>query len=72
MSDKKPCVVCGTKLSSVNEDWKHMQPYGGGEIQLIFSFGSTKYDLNIGATTFRGVICDGCAEKMMINLEIMS
>lgn len=65
----KPCIVCGGVLEPIGEDWEYMQPDGGGEVNLIFTYGSRKFDLHIAATIFRGVICDDCAEKMMDRLE---
>ena len=65
----KPCAVCAKELESVGGDWKGLQPYGGGELTLTFSFGSRKYDLNPGCTIFAGIICDECSEKMMGRLE---
>lgn len=66
----KPCVVCKKELEpAINNDWKSLQPFAGGEIQLLFCYGSTKFDLNIGMTKFRGVICDTCASDMMPQLE---
>jgi hypothetical protein len=46
------------------------QPYGGGEVQFIFTYGSCKYDLSPGMTTFRGVLCDGCGEKFVDKMEM--
>ncbi len=62
----KPCVVCQKQLEdALDNDWKTLQPYGGGEIKLIFAFGSCKFDLNMYSTEFVGVICDECAEILI-------
>ena len=61
-----PCCFCAKGLDCADpQGWASKQPYGGGEIQLIFSFGSFKFDGNIGVTRFTGLICDECAEKMI-------
>lgn len=65
----KPCITCNAKLESAVGGWKTMQPYGGGEVQFIFSYGSTKFDDDIGATVFRGVICDDCASKIVNKMK---
>ena len=65
MNELKPCLLCKKMLESAFEDWKTNQPHGGGEIQLIFSYGSCKFDNNIGATTFKALICDECAENLV-------
>ena len=67
----KPCVVCEKELSSIcDDDWQGMQPNNGCEIQIIGAYGSTKFDLNMSSTVFKGVICDDCAEKLVVNMEI--
>ena len=33
--DTKPCVVCKKQLESAVNDWKTLQPLGGGEIKLF-------------------------------------
>jgi len=65
----KPCIACGRVLEPIEGTWKYMQPDEGGEVKLIFSYGSTKFDLHPHCSIFRGVICDDCAEKMMDKLE---
>ena len=47
-----------------------MQPNDGGEVQFIFSFGSSKYDLFMSGTKFRMVICDDCAEKIIVENKL--
>ena len=65
----RPCVICGTLLEPVDTDWEFYQPSGGVEIQLIGSYGSKKFDDNIHATVFRGVVCDECAEKLVPKMD---
>lgn len=67
----KPCIICDKDLDSAvaTDDWTTWQPSAGGEVQLIFSYGSEKFDLDMNATKFRGVVCDDCAEKIMHKLE---
>lgn len=67
----KRCILCHRNLLPVFEEdgWKHMQPYGGCEVQIIGSFGSTKFDQSMGSTVYRGVICDGCAEGIVHLME---
>jgi hypothetical protein len=57
------CVICNKPLEPVFEDSKY-QPHDGGEIQLIFSYGSTQFDEAPGCTRFHGVICDDCAKPL--------
>ncbi len=68
--NKRPCAVCGTMLERAipHGDWKDCQPHDGGEIKLIFCYGSTKFDMALEGTVFRGLICDGCAERIIPNL----
>ena len=72
MSDTKPCIICKKPLESVWDDWDHCQPADGGEVQFIFSYGSRKFDTNIDATVFQGVICDDCAEKLVVGMRELS
>lgn len=66
----KPCIACGKLLEPATPfGWSSMQPEDGGEVKLIFSYGSCKFDLEPDCTTFKGVICDDCAESMMDRLE---
>ena len=60
-----PCVLCDKILEEICEGSieRTRQPYAGGEIQFLFSYGSTKFDDNINSTVFAGLICDDCAEK---------
>lgn len=65
-AEPRPCLICKKPLESVNEEnWDCMQPYDGGEVQFIFSYGSGKYDLRMSNTTFKWVICDECATPMI-------
>lgn len=56
----KPCLMCGKQLEPVfkDDEWKNYQPYNGGEVKFIFSYGS-----DFDNYVFRSVICDKCAEK---------
>ena len=68
----RPCCICKKQLESASHDdgWDTLQPHEGGEIQLIFGFGSCKFDHFLEGTRFRGIICDKCAEKIIQNLYI--
>lgn len=66
---KKPCVICGTELECAVDNWDTYQPYKGGEIQLLFGYGSCKFDLNMNGTVFRGIICDDCSEKLVQKMD---
>ncbi len=61
------CVICGQHLEWCSE--RTMQPYCGGEVRFIFSYGSTKFDKHMYGTVFNGVICDDCAERCMHNMR---
>lgn len=61
----KQCVACDKQLECAVLDWDTFQPHDGGEIQLLFGYGSCKYDLEMHCTKFRGIICDDCAEKIV-------
>lgn len=63
----KPCIICDKKLKSVFDDWKNMQPISGGEVTFVFSYGS-RFD-NGSYESFRGVICDDCAENSIERME---
>lgn len=65
----KPCIMCGDQLEPIRDSWDTMQPNDGGEVQFLFSYGSTKFDNCMGTTVFKGVICDNCAEKLVDNME---
>ena len=73
-TNAKPCCICEKALepASLDGDWATMQPYGGGEIILHFSFGSRKFDRNFGGTRLNGVICDECTERIAERLEDIS
>lgn len=64
---QRPCVICGKELESVVDDWEQYQPHEGGEIQLIFAFGSCR-----DGDTYRGVICDDCGKKLALNMDLQS
>lgn len=66
---KRPCLLCKKMLEPAMVNWDTNQPHGGGEIQLIFSYGSCKFDNNCGATTFKALICDECAEGLVGDME---
>lgn len=68
-NDTRPCVVCGFQLERATPSWDTMQPYGGGEMQLIFSYGSVKFDKHFEPTVFRGLICDECASDLVDKME---
>ncbi len=70
--DTKPCVVCKKQLESAVNDWKTLQPLGGGEIKLFFAYGSLKYDHNMYTTEFVGVICDECATLLIEQMNNIS
>lgn len=72
MSLTKPCVVCKKEMGCAVNDWTTFQPDGGGEIKLIFAWGSNKFDLNIDSTEFRGIICDECGERLIPNMEMVT
>lgn len=55
------CVLCRKELELFDEE--HFQPFEGGEIQLIFSYGS-KFD-EYPMAKYRGFICDVCSEKLI-------
>jgi len=67
MTDTKPCVMCRKHLEPVREEygWRYMQPYAGGEIRLLFAYGSTQFDNRMTGTTYQGVICDTCAATLV-------
>ena len=62
------CIFCEEELQNAFEG-AVFQPYEGGEVQFIFSFGSTKFDRCFGDTVFRGLICDNCAEKFVDKMK---
>lgn len=61
------CFLCEKSLELVRGN--PYQPYGGGEVQFIFSYGSAKFDLNLAGTLFRACICDDCAEPLVKRME---
>jgi len=62
------CVFCDKELKLVSEEF--LQPYGGGEVQFIFCYGSCKFDLSSGTTVYRGFVCDDCAEKYVKKMKL--
>lgn len=57
-----PCVCCGLILEEVFDgSLANYQPYNGGQVSFVFSYGSCEYDECSGVTEFNGVICDKCA-----------
>lgn len=66
---KKACIICDAELDCAGINWDTYQPYGGGEIQLIFAYGSHKFDLDVQNTVFSGIICDTCAEKLVFKMD---
>jgi hypothetical protein len=62
------CIFCEETLEPAFKDAKY-QPYEGGEVRFIFSFGSTKFDKCIGQTIYRAVICDHCASKFVNRMD---
>ena len=67
--DGKPCFVCGKVLRPEFGNWEHYQPSGGGEVQFIFAYGSAEFDLDMGNTVFRGVICDECGKRLFHRMD---
>lgn len=65
--NSKPCAICSKMMECAGKDWSSYQPHGGGEIDLIFSYGSKKFDKHMWSTSFVGLICDDCAEKIIKN-----
>jgi len=63
------CVFCKKAMDPALDDWSTFQPYAGGEVQFIFSYGSTKFDLSYESTIFRGLVCDECAEKYVASMD---
>lgn len=61
----RPCLFCQKELECAVDSWKTKQPYAGGEVQLIFSYGSTEYDLGMSNTVFSAYVCDECAKKLV-------
>lgn len=59
------CCLCDEELELVNDN--PYQPWNGGEVRLIFAFGS-KFD-GFPTADYQGVICDCCAEKFIDKLN---
>lgn len=66
--EPKPCIICNKLLDAVNDDWKTMQPYDGGEVQFHFAYGSSKFD-DMECPSYKGVICDDCALKCVEKMD---
>lgn len=62
------CCICKKPMKPVFEDGDILQPDCGGEIRLAFAYGSEKFDLCPGETVYRGVICDTCAEPLVLEM----
>ncbi len=69
MNVTKPCLICNRFLHSATGDWDTLQPHEGGEMRLIFSYGSTQFDLHPHCTEYRGIICDNCAAKLIPHMR---
>ncbi len=69
--DPVPCCVCYRLLDPVDshDGWKYMQPIGGGEVRLYFSYGSA-FD-QMPMAEYKGLVCDSCADEMMPALEFV-
>jgi hypothetical protein len=69
--EQRPCLFCGRMLDTTESDggWKYLQPHYGGEVQFLFSYGSTKFDDCPGVTVFRALVCDDCGEKYVPQME---
>ncbi len=55
------CIFCDKELELVQNN--KYQPYSGGHIKFIFSYGSCEFDECPGTTEFNGLICDKCGLK---------
>lgn len=62
------CIFCEEELQNISKE-DNYQPYEGGEVRFIFTFGSTKFDKCFGNTIYRGVICDHCALKFVNKMK---
>ena len=68
----RPCCVCGVAMSAIDRiSWESLQPDGGGEIRLLFHYGS-RFDHHLEGTEFRGIICDDCAAKVLGGMYLHS
>lgn len=65
--ETRPCVLCDRRLEPACPTWSmsEYQPYYGGEMQLLFGYGSTKFDKGMYGTRYQGLVCDDCAEKLV-------
>lgn len=68
-AETKPCVMCTAPLEPALDTWETLQPWGGGEVNLVFGYGSNALDLSSGVTVFKGVICDSCALRLIDRME---
>ena len=65
MAESRPCVMCDGMLKPAMDDWETLQPHGGGEIRLVFSYGSQRFDECMGITEYKALICDSCASALV-------
>ena len=61
------CVLCGKAMEPV--EGGDYQPYGGGEICLVFAYGSCKFDCYPGFTEYQGAVCDDCATPLVSKMD---
>lgn len=61
----RPCVFCYKQMEPILSDkgWDSNQPWGGGEVHFIFSFGSVEFDRGMVCTKYSALICDDCASQ---------
>jgi len=65
INEARPCIMCGKLMECAVDTWDTNQPYGGGEMQLIFAYGSCKHDNSINSTVHTFLICDGCGTTLI-------
>ena len=64
------CVFCCKSMRDIHDNgFATRQPDGGGEVYFNFAFGSNKFDLLMEGTTYRGYICDECAEPYVGRMQ---
>ncbi len=62
-AETRPCLFClKASEDALDKDFSTHQPYGGGEVQFRFAYGSCKFDNKVEGTNYRALICDECAE----------
>lgn len=59
----RPCAVCRAELNSITDSWDELQPDGGGQIDLVFAYGSSHDEIPVAHYT--GIICDKCAATLL-------